>query len=248
MSAAAAVPGSRGAPAPLSSFRGQKSPWSSVADRGRACWGDVGRSVQRRGAGVTTRRQWPGRPFPLGATYDGAGTNFSIFSEVADAVELCLFDDHTEERVLLTEQTALCFHAYLPDVRPGQHYGYSVHAPWDPRHGLRGNPAKLLLDPYAKAIDGSMPWHPSLYYHRWDDQTAPETTDDAAFTPRSVVAHPFFDWGGDRAPNVALSDTVVYEAHVKGATIRHPDIEPELRGTYSGIAHPAFLAHLQQLG
>ena len=124
----------------------------------------------------SARRQWPGRPFPLGATYDGAGTNFAIFSEVAEAVELCLFDDHTEERVVLTERTALCFHAYLPDVRPGQHYGYRVHAPWDPARGVRGNPAKLLLDPYAKAIDGTMQWHPSLYSHRADDPMKAETT------------------------------------------------------------------------
>ncbi|HEY8060873.1 MAG TPA: glycogen debranching protein GlgX [Acidimicrobiales bacterium] len=197
---------------------------------------------------MTSRRVWPGHPFPLGATYDGAGTNFSLFSEVAEGVDLCLFDDHTEERIALAEQTAFCFHAYLPDVRPGQHYGYRVDAPWDPSRGIRGNPAKLLLDPYAKAIDGAMTWHPSLYSHRADAPNEPETTDNALYTPRSVVADPFFDWTGDRAPRTSLSDTVVYEAHVKGATFRHPDIEPELRGTYSAIAHPAFLAHLQRLG
>jgi glycogen operon protein len=197
---------------------------------------------------MTSRRIWPGTPYPLGATYDGAGTNFSIFSEVAESVELCLFDDHTEERVELMERTALCFHAYLPDVRPGQHYGYRAHAPWAPHQGLRGNPAKLLLDPYAKAVDGTMTWHPSLFSHRRDDPDRPETTDDAAYTPRSVVADPFFDWAGDRPPHTALSDTVIYEAHVKGTTVRHPDIEPELRGTYSGLAHPAFLDHLERLG
>ena len=197
---------------------------------------------------MTSRRVWPGRPYPLGATYDGAGTNFSIFSEVAETVELCLFDDHNEERIELVERTALCFHAYLPDVRPGQHYGYRVHAPWAPHDGVRGNPAKLLLDPYAKAIDGTMTWHPSLFSHRQDDPDRAENTDNAKYTPRSVVADPFFDWAGDRAPRSALSDTVIYEAHVKGATYRHPDIEPELRGTYSGIAHPAFLAHLGRLG
>ena len=196
---------------------------------------------------MSNRRVWPGRAFPLGATYDGAGTNFSIFSEVAEGVELCLFDDHTEERIALSERTALCFHAYLPDVRPGQHYGYRVHAPWDTTRGIRGNPAKLLLDPYAKAIDGTMTWHPSLYSHRQDDPTKPETTDDAPYTPRSVVADPFFDWAGDRPPATALSDIVIYEAHVKGATFRHPEIEAELRGTYSGLAHPAFLAHLERL-
>ena len=110
--------------------------------------------------------------------------------------------------------------------------------PWDPRRGLRGNPAKLLLDPYAKAIDGTMRWHPSLYSHQAGDPMAPETTDSAAYAPRSVVADPFFDWAGDRRPRTTLSDTVVYEAHVKGATYRHPEIEPELQGTYSGIAHP----------
>ncbi len=222
--------------------------WSVAAGPGRPHWRDAGRSAHRPGAPVSARRQWPGRPFPLGATYDGAGTNFSLFSEVAEAVELCLFDDHTEERIPLAEHTALCFHAYLPDVRPGQHYGYRVHAPWVPARGVRGNPAKLLLDPYAKAIDGTMQWHPSLYAHRAEDPMEPETTDNAAYTPRSVVADPFFDWTGDRPPGVALSDTVIYEAHVKGATIRHPEIEPELRGTYSGIAHPAFVAHLLHLG
>ncbi len=205
-------------------------------------------AMPKRKAISSTRRVWPGRPFPLGATYDGAGTNFSLYSEVADGVELCLFDDHNEERVALTERTALCFHAYLPDVRPGQHYGYRVQAPWDPRRGLRGNPAKLLLDPYAKAIDGTMRWHPSLYSHRAADPMAPETTDSAPYAPRSVVADPFFDWAGDRRPRTVLSDTVVYEAHVKGATYLHPDIELELRGTYSGIAHPAFLEHLRRLG
>ena len=197
---------------------------------------------------MSARRVWPGRPFPLGATYDGAGTNFALFSEVAEAVELCLFHDDVEERITFTERTALCFHAYLPDVRPGQRYGYRVHAPWAPRHGLRGNPAKLLLDPYAKAVDGQMTWHPSLYSHRQEDLTLAETTDSAPYAPRSVVADPFFDWSGDRAPRTALSDTVIYEAHVKGATYLHPDIEPELRGTYSGIAHPAYLAHLRRLG
>jgi len=218
--------------------------------RDRSAAGAAGHAgaMPKRKAIAGTRRVWPGRPFPLGATYDGAGTNFSLYSEVADGVELCLFDDHTEERISLAERTALCFHAYLPDVRPGQHYGYRVQAPWDPRRGLRGNPAKLLLDPYAKAIDGTMRWHPSLYSHQAGDPMAPETTDSAAYAPRSVVADPFFDWEGDRRPRTTLSDTVVYEAHVKGATYRHPEIEPELRGTYSGIAHPAFLDHLQRLG
>ena len=219
-------------------------------NRDRSAAGAAGHAgaMPKRKAIAGTRRVWPGRPFPLGATYDGAGTNFSVYSEVADGVELCLFDDHSEERIPLTERTALCFHAYLPDVRPGQHYGYRVQAPWDPRRGLRGNPAKLLLDPYAKAIDGTMRWHPSLYSHQAGDPMAPETTDSAAYAPRSVVADPFFDWAGDRRPRTTLSDTVVYEAHVKGATYRHPEIEPELQGTYSGIAHPAFLDHLQRLG
>jgi glycogen operon protein len=198
------------------------------------------------------RRVWPGRPYPLGATYDGAGTNFSVFSEAATRVELCLFDragdGASEERIELSEQTALCFHAYLPDVRPGQRYGYRVHAPWDPRHGRRGNAAKLLLDPYAKAIDGRMTWHPALYGHVAGEPERAEPTDSAPYAPRAVVADPFFDWVGDRAPRTPLSDTVILELHVKGATFCHPEIEPWLRGTYSGLGHPAFLDHLGRLG
>jgi isoamylase len=197
---------------------------------------------------MSERRVWPGAPYPLGATYDGAGTNFSVFSEIAQSVQLCLFDGDREERIDLVERTALCFHAYLPDVRPGQVYGYRVRAPWHPTSGLRGNLAKLLIDPYAKAIDGTMTWHPSLYSHVQDAPDRPEPTDSAPYAPRSVVADPFFDWAGDRPPRTALSDTVIFEVHVKGATHLHPHIEPQLRGTYSGLSHPAFVAHLQRLG
>ena len=175
---------------------------------------------------MSTRRQWPGRPFPLGAACGKTARAPTSPSSRRwrTTIELCLFDDPRGSSPL-AERTALCFHAYLPDVRPGQPRLPGAHTPWDPARGVRGNPAKLLLDPYAKAIDGTMRWHPSLYSHQADDPMEAETTDNAAYTPRSVVADPFFDWAGDRPPGIALSDTVIYEAHVKGATIRHPEIE-----------------------
>ncbi len=195
-------------------------------------------------------RVWPGEPYPLGATFDGAGTNFSLFSEVAEKVELCLFSEGGEEtRVELPEQTALCWHGYLPQVQPGQLYGYRVHGRWAPAEGLRSNPAKLLLDPYSKAVAGEVRWDRAMYDHAVDDADGPpDGADSAPFAPRSVVINPFFDWGGDRPPRIPAHDTVLYEVHVKGMTARHPKVPAELRGTYAGLAEPAVIDHLKRLG
>ncbi|NYE35262.1 glycogen operon protein [Nocardioides cavernae] len=198
---------------------------------------------------------WPGSAYPLGATYDGSGTNFALFSEVAERVELCLIgddpDDETkrvETRVELTEVDAFVWHAYLPGVQPGQRYGFRVHGPWDPEQGLRCNPNKLLLDPYAKATVGEYEWDPSVFSYDFDE---PETTNDddsLQHVMLGVVINPFFDWEGDRRPRTPYHDTLIYEAHVKGLTQLHPEVPEELRGTYAGIAHPAVVEHLTRLG
>jgi glycogen operon protein len=194
-------------------------------------------------------RVWPGEPYPLGSTFDGIGTRFSVVSSVAEAVELCLFDDDgAETRVELPERSGDVWHVELPDIQPGQRYGYRVHAPWSPAEGLRGNPAKLLLDPYAKAIEGEVRWDRAVFGHEWDDPDVANDADSAPFVPRSVVINPFFEWDGDRPLRTPWSETVIYEVHVKGATARHPEVPEELRGTYAGLAHPAFVAHLQRLG
>jgi isoamylase len=199
------------------------------------------------------QRVWVGRPYPLGARYDGSGTNFSLFSSVADGVELCLFGDRNgaardEHRLSLTEVDGHIWHAYLPGVRPGQAYGYRVHGPWDPARGLRCNPAKLLLDPYAKAIDGRIDWDPACFGYDFDDPAARNDDDSAPHVPRAVVGDPYFDWGNDRPPDIPLHETVIYEAHVRGLTMLHPNVPDELRGTYSAIAHPAVVRHLHDLG
>ncbi|HTZ29226.1 MAG TPA: glycogen debranching protein GlgX [Streptosporangiaceae bacterium] len=192
---------------------------------------------------------WPGRPYPLGAAYDGAGTNFSLFSEMAEKVELCLFDDEgKEERLRLEEIDAFVWHAYLPTIAPGQRYGYRVHGPWAPERGQRCNPAKLLLDPYAKAIEGQVDWNPACFPYRFGDENAPNDDDSAPFVPRSVVHNPYFDWGNDRPPDVQLNESVIYEVHVKGFTERRPAIPEQQRGTYSGMAHPAAIEYLTGLG
>ncbi|MBO0685652.1 MAG: glycogen debranching enzyme, partial [Candidatus Dormibacteraeota bacterium] len=195
---------------------------------------------------------WPGTPYPLGAIFDGTGTNFSVFSEAAERVELCLFDeDGREERVTLPERTALCFHGYLPNVRPGRRYGFRVHGPYDPGRGLRCNPAKLLLDPYAKAIEGGVQWNSAIFPYALgspDLDLEPEPTDSAPFVPRAVVSDPWFQWDDDRRLRVPWHETVIYELHVKGFTQRHPEIPPELRGTFAGLATPDAIAHFQRLG
>ncbi|WP_457000323.1 glycogen debranching protein GlgX [Geodermatophilus sp. SYSU D00814] len=191
---------------------------------------------------------WPGSPAPLGAHWDGTGTNFALWSAGATAVDLCLFDpDGTEHRHRLQETTHQVWHGRLPGVGPGQRYGYRVHGPYDPGAGWRWNPAKLLLDPYARAVDGEQTLDPALFGFRPDAAT-PDGRDSAPFVPRGVVVHDSFPWDGDRRPGTSWSDTVIYEVHVKGATMRHPEVPPALRGTYAGLAHPAFVEHLQSLG
>ena len=192
---------------------------------------------------------WPGNAYPLGATYDGSGTNFALFSEVAERVELCLFDRNGKEtRIDLPEVDGLVWHAFLPGIEPGQLYGYRVHGPYEPATGHRCNPNKLLLDPYAKAIHGHFDWNQSLFGYNFGDEHSRNDDDSAPYMPKSVVINPFFDWGVDRPPRRQYADTVIYEAHVKGLTQRHPAVPEELRGTYAGVAHPAVIEHLQQLG
>jgi isoamylase len=191
-----------------------------------------------------------GHPWPLGATFDGAGTNFSLFSEVANRIELCLFDDDGyEERIVLSQVTAFCWHAYLPGIRPGQRYGYRVHGPYEPRWGLRCNPNKLLLDPYAHAVEGAVDWHPALYdFRRGESEFRPSDEDSAVHVPKAVVSVPWFDWGKDRPPDTPWDETIVYELHVKGFTARFPGVPEELRGTYAGLASPVAVEHLLTLG
>jgi isoamylase len=192
---------------------------------------------------------WPGKPYPLGGTYGGGGTNFSIFSELAEKIELCLFDDNgAETRVDLPEVTGFCWYGYLPDVQPGQRYGYRVYGPWVPEHGQRCNPNKLLLDPYAKAVEGEVRWNEAVFPYRFNDpEGSVNEEDSASYVPRSVVIDPSFDWGNDTQPLRPLHETIIYEVHVKGFTARHPDIPSEIRGTYAGLAHPAAVEYLSGL-
>lgn len=217
---------------------------------------------------------WPGSAYPLGATYDGAGTNFALFSEIAEKVELCLISrEGTETRIPLEEVDGYVWHAYLPTVSPGQRYGYRVHGPYDPENGHRCDPSKLLLDPYGKAFDGDFDGDPSLFSYALpsdgddesgdaqdtddSDETTAETTesdvdfpqlDSLGHTMTTVVINPFFDWANDRHPRRPYNETVIYEAHVKGMTATHPDVPEYLRGTYAGLAHPAVIDHLLDLG
>ena len=193
---------------------------------------------------------WPGTAYPLGATYDGTGTNFSLFSEVAEGVELCLIEKKGKEtRVDLDEVTALCWHGYLPGIEPGQRYGFRVHGPWRPEDGLGANPQKLLLDPYAKAVCGGLTWNDSVFaYQVGDPDGPPSDLDSRGSVPLSVVTNPYFDWGDDRHPRTPWHETVVYELHTKGFTRTHPDIPEDQRGTFAGLAHPAAVEHLQRLG
>ncbi|MFL6142111.1 MAG: glycogen debranching protein GlgX [Labedaea sp.] len=193
---------------------------------------------------------WPGSAYPLGATYDGAGTNFALFSEVADRVELCLFDDDgNEARVRLPEVDGFVHHGFLPGIMPGQQYGYRVHGPYDPARGLRCNPNKLLLDPYAKAVTGNnLDWDESLYGYPFGAPDERNDADSAAHTVRGVVINPFFDWANDRPPRIPYNESVIYEAHVRGMTKLHPEVPEALRGTYSGLAHPVMIDYLSTLG
>ncbi|MFB4313392.1 glycogen debranching protein GlgX [Actinomadura sp. 21ATH] len=196
---------------------------------------------------------WPGDAYPLGARFDGAGTNFAIFTEAAERVELCLFDGPAgegggETRISLPERDAFVWHAYLPGIMPGQRYGYRVHGPHDPRAGHRCNPNKLLLDPYAQAIEGEIDWDESCFGYAFGDPWSRNDADSAPHTMRSVVVSPYFDWGDDRPPRTPYHETVIYEAHVKGLTYRHPEIPPEMRGTYAALGHPVIVDHLTALG
>ncbi|MFD1658827.1 glycogen debranching protein GlgX [Streptomyces caeni] len=192
---------------------------------------------------------WPGEAYPLGATYDGAGTNFAVFSEAADRIELCLMhDDGSETAVELRETDAFVRHAYLPGVMPGQRYGFRVHGAYAPERGLRCNSAKLLLDPYARAVSGSVRWGEEVYGYPFGAPDRRNDLDSAPYTMSSVVINPYFDWGDDRRPRTEYHRTVIYEAHVKGLTMRHPALPEELRGTYAGLAHPAIIEHLTELG
>jgi glycogen operon protein len=200
---------------------------------------------------------WPGSAYPLGATYDGAGTNFSLFSEIADKVELCLIDDSgNESRVPLDEVDGYVWHAYLPNIIPGQRYGFRVHGPFDPAAGHRCDPSKLLLDPYGKSFDGDFAFGQALFSYDLDavdpegdtaETGTPPMVDSLGHTMTSVVINPFFDWAFDRAPLTPYHETVIYEAHVKGLTQTHPGVPEGLRGTYAGLAHPVIIDHLKSL-
>ena len=194
---------------------------------------------------------WPGQPRPLGASWDGDGTNFAVFAEGADAVELALFDESgRERRIRLPEVTAHVWHGYVPEARPGQRYGFRAHGPYDPDSGQRYNPAKLLLDPYARAIEGEVDWDPSMFgYPPGGDDLVADDRDSAPHMPKSVVVHDAgFPWGDDRHPDVPWADAVIYEAHVRGFTMRHPDVPAHQRGTYAAMGSPPVVEHLQRLG
>ncbi|WP_052868411.1 glycogen debranching protein GlgX [Streptomyces niger] len=192
---------------------------------------------------------WPGQAYPLGATYDGAGTNFAVFSEAAQRIELCLLhDDGSETAVELRESDAFVRHAYLPGIMPGQRYGFRAHGPYEPAQGLRCNSAKLLLDPYARAVSGTIDWDEAVYGYHFGKPDSRNDLDSAPHTMASVVVNPYFDWGDDRPPRTDYHETVMYEAHVKGLTMLHPELPQELRGTYAALAHPVIIEHLRELG
>ncbi|GAA1690459.1 glycogen debranching protein GlgX [Fodinicola feengrottensis] len=196
-----------------------------------------------------SRVPWPGAAYPLGATYDGAGTNFALFSEAAEKVELCLIDaTGGQARIELEEVDGYVWHGYMPDIQPGQLYGYRVHGPYDPASGQRCDPSKLLLDPYGKAFVGDIDASDTIFSYDLNDPGQRHEEDSLSHTMTSVVVNPYFDWGADRQPHRPYHETVIYEAHVRGMTIQHPQVPPEQRGTYAGLAHPAVIEHLQTLG
>jgi len=200
------------------------------------------------------RRCLPGKPFPLGATWDGTGVNFALYSENASTVDLCFYDSRSRretDRVPLREQTAFVWHTYIPGVEPGQLYGYRVHGAWEPARGLRFNPAKLLIDPYAKAIAGRVDWQKPIYPYRFGGDNADlniDRRDSASGMPKSVVVNPYFDWEQDCTPRIPLADSVIYEMHVKGFSQLNQRIRHDLRGTYAGLASPPALKYLKRLG
>ena len=190
--------------------------------------------------------------YPLGASYDGAGVNFALFSQVAQKVELCLFDEEDNEtRIEMTEQNSYVWHNYLPGIQPGQRYGYRVYGPYDPSRGLRCNPNKLLLDPYAKAIEGNIDGDESLFSYWFsspDDLGNMNTLDSSSHTMKAAVVNPYFDWGNDQHPNISYHDSVIYEAHVRGMTNLNKDVPADIRGTYAGLAYPSVIEYLKKLG
>ncbi|HZU22700.1 MAG TPA: glycogen debranching protein GlgX [Terriglobales bacterium] len=196
----------------------------------------------------------PGRPFPLGATWDGSGTNFALYSENATRVELCLFDNRLKrerERIEVRENTAFVWHCYVPGANPGQQYGYRVHGPFEPKRGLRFNPAKLLVDPYAKAVSGAIDWTKPIFPYRFGGDDADLTLDkrdSSPGMPKSVVVNPYFDWDNDRAPRIPLRESVIYELHVRGFSKLNEKLPEGLRGTYAGLASPASIKYLKRLG
>ncbi|HTW06270.1 MAG TPA: glycogen debranching protein GlgX [Acidimicrobiales bacterium] len=237
-----ATPGVRGAP----SARGPSSPPGDGLATPPPAVPSPGPSLPGGPSAIN-----PGDPYPLGATWDGSGTNFAVFSQSAESVELCLFGaDGTEARYELPEVDAFVWHGYLEEVEPGQLYGYRVRGPYDPSRGLRANHAKLLLDPYAKAISGSVRWGPEVYGYPSGskDDSARDSSDSAAAMPKCIVVDQAFDWSEDRRPRTPWHDTVIYETHVRGLTWRHPAVPPSLRGTYAGVAHPEMIDHFLRLG
>ncbi len=197
------------------------------------------------------RRTLPGTPYPLGATLDTDGVNFALYSEGATAVELCLFDDdETETRLRVHNRTGFVWHMYVPELGAGTRYGYRVHGPYEPERGARFNPRVVLLDPYARATDGVERWERGCFAYvlggAQEDLTA--TDEEQLGAPRGVVIDPHFDWEDDVSPAVPLNRSVIYEAHVRGLTMLHPEVPPEQRGTYAGVAHPAVIRHLKELG
>jgi isoamylase len=193
---------------------------------------------------------WPGNNYPLGSSYDGAGTNFSIFSEIAEGVDLCLFDERgNETKIALPEVTSFCWHGYLPNIGPGQRYGFRVHGPWNPQEGQRCHPSKLLLDPYSRAVQGEVKWDQAVFTHSFDNPDGPlNEADSAPFMPKSVVINPYFDWSDDRHPRTRWHETIIYEVHVKGFSKNLPEIPEELRGTYAALAHPKAIEYFTKLG
>ena len=201
---------------------------------------------------MTELELYPGHPYPLGPTWDGKGVNFSIYAAHATAVELCLFEENSGQPksiIKLFERTSQIWHIYIPGISPGQCYGYRIYGPFNPSKGQRFNPNKLLIDPYAKAISGSVNWHESLYgYEVGKDDLTFSELDSAPFVPKSVVIDDSYDWEGVKAPDTSYHTSIIYEAHVKGLTKLHPEIPEDIRGTYSAIAHPIIIKHLKSLG
>ena len=202
---------------------------------------------------MTERTLLPGKPYPLGAKWDGTGVNFALYSENATGVQLCLFDQNGTQTdcIDLKETTAFVWHGYIPSIQPGQQYGYRVHGPWEPERGQRFNPAKLLVDPYAQAISGKVDWNEAIFPYQFGGDDADLVRDDrdsAAGVPKCIVVNPYFDWEYDHPPRIPLSDSIIYETHVRGFSIQNPDVPEQLRGTYAGLASPASLRHLKKLG